>query len=391
MRYYLIAGEASGDLHAAHLMAALRERDPDAQFRGIGGQAMQEQGLSLLRHFRTLAYMGIVQVLRHLPTILRGLREVKADILRYRPQVLILVDYPGFNLRMARWAKAENVCPVAYYILPKTWATRASRNRQLLANTHLRLSILPFEAHYFQQQGISTHYVGNPTQHEVQQFLANYRERRADFCRRHGLEATRPIVALLPGSRTAEIKANLPRMLQALQKADPEGRYQPLVAQAPGQSPALYKKYAREEGGKLHLLEGESFPLLHHAHAALVTSGTATLEAALLGTPQVVCYYLRGGWLVRLLRPLLVRCAHISLVNLVLDAPVLPELIGPDAQPAIVAQHLAPLLSSDESPSPSRCAQLEALSRLPQLLGADSAPERAAQLLHDLALSSAPL
>lgn len=390
MRYYIIAGEASGDLHASHLMAALRERDPDAHFRGIGGQAMQAQGLSLLRHFSTLAFMGFVQVLLHLPTILRGMRQVKADILHYRPHALILVDYPGFNLRLARWAQQRGLCPVAYYILPKTWASRPSRNRALLASTQLRLSILPFERDYFAQHSIPVHYVGNPTHHEVQQFLATYVETRQDFLLRHQLDPSRPLIALLPGSRTAEIHANLPRMLAAIRLADPQQHYHLLVAQAPGQHDTLYETYAREAQRPITLLSGQTYPLLLHAHAALVTSGTATLETALLGTPQVVAYYLRGGALVRHLHPLVLRSPYISLVNLILQRPVVPELIGPDACPTTMAQHLAPLLTPEAQPSPQRTAQLAALAQLPELIGDNCAPQRAASLLHSLVLAPTP-
>lgn len=380
MLYYLIAGEASGDLHAAQLIAALRALDPDAQFRGIGGDAMQREGMTLLRHYRTLAYMGWWQVLRHLPTILRGLREVKADLRAVRPDRVILVDYPGFNLRIARWLHREQLCPLAYYILPKTWATRPSRNCQLAAHTHLRLSILPFEHEYFARHGISTHYVGNPTRHEVSHFLQHYAEPFDRFAHRHGIDSSRPLIALLPGSRTAEIEANLPRMLRALRLADPDGRYGVAVAQAPHQPAALYHYiYTRARVAPLPLVTGESFALLHHAHAALVTSGTATLETALLGTPQVVCYHLRGGRLINRLKPYVLRCPYISLVNLIAQREVVPELIAADTHPTIIAQHLLPLLTSDSTPSPQRAAQLQGIHTLRQLLGRQEAPIEAAK------------
>ena len=216
MRYFIIAGEASGDLHASHLVTALRKEDADAQFQGLGGDLMAAAGVDVLWHYRTMAYMGFVQVVLHLPQILRAMRACKAAIAAYRPDTIILVDYPGFNLNIAAWARKHLDAPIFYYIAPKIWAWKEGRIRKIRRNVDKVLSILPFEVDYFERKhGYKVNYVGNPSRAEVDDFLQHDNQSFADFCAAHQLDPQRKIVALLAGSRRSEIAANLPRMLQA--------------------------------------------------------------------------------------------------------------------------------------------------------------------------------
>lgn len=374
MRYFLIAGEASGDLHAAHLIRALRRNDPEAEFFGFGGDLMAAEGMTLLRHYRSLAFMGFVQVLLHLPDILRGLRECRRALLRCRPACVILVDYPGFNLRIARWVSRKKLCPVYYYIAPKIWAWKEGRIHALRRDVDRVFSILPFEVDYFERRHqYPVSYVGNPSFDEIEAFRASSPPSRDSFCRRHGLSPSRPVIALLAGSRRSEIAANLPRMLRATRLADPDARFQIAVAAAPGIDDAAYASHLGTSSAVL--VSQDTFALLSHAHAALVTSGTATLETALFGVPQVVCYHVRGGRLINLLRRRFLQCPFISLVNLIADREVVPELIAADMTPANIARHLAPLLADD---SGERDDQLRGYALLRHRLGHTGAPEHAA-------------
>lgn len=377
MRYFLIAGEASGDLHAAQLIRALRARDPQAEFEGFGGDLMAAEGLRLHRHYRTLAFMGFVQVAVHLPEVLRALKECRAALKAWRPDVLICVDYAGFNLRIARWVRQQQLCPVHYFILPKIWAWNEGRIRALRRDVDRLFAILPFEPDYFRRRhGVEAIYVGNPTHDEVEEFLAADRSTPRTFAQAHDLPTDRPFVALLAGSRRGEISANLPRMLRALRLADPEGQFTPVLAAAPGIDPAVYAPCLNTpEGRGVHLVHRATYPLLHHAAAALVTSGTATLETALFATPQVVCYHMRGGRLINRLRPLFLNCRFISLVNLIADAEVVPELIAADTAPATIAAHLRPLLHD----SPERDDQLRGYAILRHRLGNTGTPKRTAE------------
>ncbi len=385
MRYFLIAGEASGDLHAAHLIAALRQADAKAEFVGFGGDLMEAAGMRLLRHYSTLAFMGFVQVALHLPTLLEGLRECKAAIRESRPHAVIFVDYPGFNLRIAAWVRRHLPIPTIYYIAPKIWAWKEGRIRNIRRDIQMLLSILPFEKEFFEgKHHYPIHYVGNPTLDEVEAFREAYAEPREDFCRRLGLDEHRPLLVLMPGSRQSEIRANLPRMLCAVALADPQGLQQLLLVAAPGLTPEFYAPY--QQDNLCLLLQTETplpahpaaYPALFHADAALVTSGTATLETALFGTPQVVCYHLRGGRLINRLRPYFLRCPFISLVNLIAGCEVVPELIAADTAPAVIARHLTPLL--DNASVEWRNQQLH-YAQLRERLGALGAPHHAAQLI----------
>lgn len=378
MRYFLIAGEASGDLHAAHLIRALKARDADAEFRGVGGDLMAAEGMELMRHYRDLAYMGFVDVALHLPAILKAMRSCRSAIASYRPDCLILVDYPGFNLKIAKWVRERSICPIYYYIAPKIWAWKEGRIRALRRDIDHILSILPFEVDYFRDRhDYVVDYVGNPSYDEIEMFRVSYGETRSEFCTRRGWGDRREIIAVLPGSRRAEIADNLPRMLAAAAQVADSDRHRVVVAGAPGIADEIYARYLPPPaaGISVDVVRDETYALLSHAAAALVTSGTATLETALFGVPQVVCYNLRGGAFTRFLRPYFLKCPYISLVNLIADREVVPELIADHTRPVHIAAHLAPLLSDSEA----RRAQLDGYARMRARLGTTGAPNHAAE------------
>lgn len=366
MRYYLIAGEASGDLHASHLMRALRRRDPEATFRCLGGDLMREAGGTLCRHYRELAYMGFIPVLLHARTILRGLRECKADIVAWRPDVVILIDYPGFNLKVARYVRQHTHIPVYYYIAPKLWAWKEYRIAALKRDVDELFSILPFEKDFFEgRHHYPIHYVGNPTVDEIAAYIPA------------PLTAATPHIALLPGSRRQEIRDNLQRMAEAARPL--VGEYRLLVAGAPGIEAEYYQRAA--QGLPVEVVYGRTYDLVRGARAALVTSGTATLETALLRCPQVVCYYMRAGRLASLARRLFIKIPYISLVNLVAGREVVPELVAHEMTPLRARRHLLALLPDD---SAERQAQLDGYELMAQRLGPPGAPERAAEKMLQL-------
>ena len=284
MKYYLIAGEASGDLHASNLMAALKENDPKAEFRFLGGDLMRAVGGTLVKHYREMAFMGFIPVLLNLRTILNNMKTCQEDIRRYQPDVVILIDYPGFNLKIAKYVKTQLGLPVYYYISPKIWAWKQYRIRDFRRYVDRMFCILPFETEFFRKLNYSVDYVGNPSVDSV----AYYKEHQAipkdTFIKEEGL-ANKPILALLSGSRKQEIKDNLPTMLKVA-SAYPD--YQPVIAGAPGIDPAYYQEYIGSYPAKI--VFGKTYPLLQHSAAALVTSGTATLETALFRVPQVVYF-----------------------------------------------------------------------------------------------------
>ena len=287
MKYYLIAGEASGDLHASHLMAALKRHDAEAEFRFFGGDAMAAEGGTMVKHYRELAYMGFIPVVMHLRTILRNMRFCEEDILQWKPDAVILVDYPGFNLKIAKFLKGKGP-KVYYYIAPKIWAWKEHRIKNIKRDIDELFSILPFEIDFFEKKHhYPIHYVGNPTKAEVDDFLKGAPIGNDDFLRHNDLSESKPIIAILCGSRQQEIKDNLPSMLEATRHlAD---RYQIVVAGAPAIEHEYYRQFT--DGYKASVLfPGHTYRLLYNATAALVTSGTATLEACMFGVPQVVCY-----------------------------------------------------------------------------------------------------
>lgn len=371
MKYYLIAGEASGDVHASHLIAAIKQEDAQAQFRCFGGDMMKAQGAELVQHYRDLAYMGFLPVIRHLRTILRGMKRCREDILEWQPNVLILVDYPGFNLQIARFIKQHSSIPVFYYIAPKIWAWKEHRIRDIKRDIDRLFSILPFEKDFYERKHhYPIYYVGNPTVDEVDAYLREH-PLDADAFRQDNNLDERPIIALLAGSRKQEVRDNLRRMVEA---AEPYSKdFQLVLAAAPGLEDEFYKECA--EGLEISIVRDQTYRLLQHSTAALVTSGTATLETALLRVPQVVCYYMKAGRLASFARRLFLKIPFISLVNLIAGEEVVPELVAEQMTPKNVRQHLASILPG----SPARAAQLQGYERMAAILGEPGAPARAAK------------
>jgi len=323
MKYFLVAGEASGDLHGSNLMAALKKQDPQAEFCFFGGDLMQVQGGRLIKHYREMAFMGFIPVLLNLRTILRNMKTCEEEILKFQPDVLILIDYPGFNLKIAKYIKTHTKIPVYYYISPKVWAWKEYRVKSFKKYVDKMLSILPFEVDFYKKHDYKIDYVGNP----VVDAVANFRqENKGDtfekFISENGL-ADKPVISLLAGSRKQEIKDNLPSMLEAI-KAFPG--YQPVIAGAPGIDPEYYKAYIGDN--KCEIVFGQTYRLLEYSEAALVTSGTATLETALFRVPQVVCYETPIPTVVYWVFKNVLHTKYISLVNLIADKTVVQELFS---------------------------------------------------------------
>ncbi|MGN0036683.1 MAG: lipid-A-disaccharide synthase [Bacteroidaceae bacterium] len=369
MKYYLIVGEASGDLHASNLMKALQHEDPQAEFRFFGGDLMSAVGGTRVKHYRELAYMGVIPVLLHLRTILSNMRLCRRDIVDYRPDVLILVDYPGFNLSVAQYVKAHTHIPVFYYISPKIWAWKEYRIKNIRRDVDALFSILPFEVDFYRKHQYEIHYVGNPCVDAVAEFRASYVETEAEFRARNGL-GEKPLVALLAGSRRQEIADNLSRMLQVA-AAYPDYRF--VLAGAPGIEPEFYRQCVGEM--PVPVVFGQTYALLTHACAALVTSGTATLETALFRVPQVVCYYMKAGRIVSLLRRWVLRVPFVSLVNLIAGKEVVRELVAADMTVPRLHGELESLLHDDEA----RARMLADYDRIIRLLGPAGASGQAAR------------
>ena len=373
MKYYLIVGEASGDLHASHLMAALRREDPQAEFRFFGGDLMAAAGgCAPVKHYCDLAYMGFIPVLLHLRTIFANMAFCKRDIVEWQPDVLILVDYPGFNLNIAKYIHARTRIPVYYYIAPKIWAWKEYRIKNIKRDVDKLFSILPFEVDFFEgKHQYPIHYVGNPTLDEVAAFRASYKETCQGFFERNGLQA-RPVIALLAGSRKQEIKDNLPDMIRAASSFD---GYQLVLAGAPGIDADYYRDYIGNAGVKV--IFGQTYELLSHADAALVTSGTATLETALFRVPQVVCYHTPIGRVIAFLKRHILKVKYISLVNLIAGREVVRELVADTMTIAQIKAELGRILT-DES---WRREMLAGYDDVGRRLGEPGAPARAARLI----------
>lgn len=370
MKYYLIAGEASGDLHASNLMKAILQEDPKAEFRFFGGDLMAKAGGTCVKHYRDMAYMGFIPVLLHLRTIFRNLSCCKQDILTWKPDVLILIDYPGFNLKVAKFIKQHSSIPVYYYISPKIWAWKEYRIKNIRRDIDKLLSILPFEVDFFKKHHYPVNYVGNPCVDAVQTFRENYQESLDEFQLRNKLD-NRPIIALLAGSRKEEIKDNLSRMTEA-SKDFPQ--YQFVVAGAPGIDPEFYQQFI---GKDTKILFGQTYPLLTHATAALVTSGTATLETALFKVPQVVCYYTAAGKLVSFLRRHILKVQYISLVNLISGNEAVTELVADGMTVTNLKAELKQILPDGNK----RSKMLSDYEQLIQTLGTAGASQRAAEII----------
>ena len=382
MKYYIIVGEASGDLHASRLMRSLRKVDSKADFRFFGGDLMSEAGGTRVKHYRELAYMGFVPVLLHLRTIFKNMALCKQDIVEWKPDVVILVDYPGFNLDIAKFLHANTSIPIYYYISPKIWAWKEYRIKNIKRDISEMFSILPFEVQFYEgKHHFPIHYVGNPTADEVTDFKASYTETFEDFCRKNSLQADKPVIALLAGSRRQEIKDNLPAMLEAASRyAD---KYQLVVAGAPSIPHEYYSKFI--SGHDVSIVYNQTYPLLAHSCAALVTSGTATLETALFGVPQVVCYETPIPKVIAFLRKHLIKVRYISLVNLIADKSVVTELVADTFSVENIAGELGRLLPGE----PARTAMLDGYAEVKKRLGKENAPDNAANIMVKL-LSGKP-
>lgn len=342
MKYYVIAGEASGDLHGSNLIKALREKDPHADIRCWGGDKMEAAAATLVKHYKDLAFMGFIEVLNNLGTILRNIRFCKEDITAYQPDVLILIDYPGFNLRIAKWAKQQGF-KIIYYISPQVWAWKENRVKLIKQCVDKMLVILPFEKAFYQKWNYEVEYVGHPLVEVVEEYMNKEQERRNSELQTSNLKLqTSNIIALLPGSRKQEILKKLPIMLEVT-KRFPEYRF--VVAKAPGLDEAFYSTLLAPYGN-VSSVKDQTYSLLMQAKAALVTSGTATLETALFGVPEVICY--KGNALSYQIAKRLVNIKFIGLVNLIMDKEVMKELIQDDLTPGNLEKELDRLLNDPE-------------------------------------------
>lgn len=372
MKYFLIAGEASGDLHASHLIESLKQLDPEAQFRFLGGDMMSAQaGTQPIIHYRDMAYMGFADVVRHLGKILGFLGTARRSIDEWQPAAVILVDYPSFNLKVAKYAHNLGI-PVHYFISPKVWVWKEWRVKDIRRYVNHMYCILPFEPDWYRERDYKATYVGNPTVQEVAQASKNFPD-FAQFIEKFGLP-DKPIIALVPGSRVREIRDNLPLMLEAAAR-HPE--YQAVIAGAPSIDDSLYRDVMGNQA--VPVLRDATYPLVHHARAAIVTSGTATLETALLGTPQVACYRFNGSKLSYNFYRRLLTGKYVTLPNLIVDEPVIPELLMHLCTVDSIDSHLSQLLAD----SAERTTMLGGYQRLAERLGTDVCTETAARLIKD--------
>lgn len=367
MKYYLIVGEASGDLHASNLMRSLKKYDENAEFRFFGGDLMQAVGGTLVKHYKDMAYMGFIPVLLHLRTIFRNMSLCKSDIVEWKPDVLILIDYPGFNLKIAKYIKQHTDIPVYYYISPKIWAWKEYRIKDIKRDIDKMFSILPFEIEFYKKHDYPICYVGNPSVDSVSAYLDANPYDRESFIKENGL-SDKPIVAILAGSRKQEIKDNLKRMIEVA-RSFPD--YQFVVAGAPGIANEYYRQYIDTD---TNIIFSQTYRLLQHSVAAMVTSGTATLETALFGVPQVVCYYMAAGKLVSFLRKFLLKVKYISLVNLITGTETVRELVADEMSVSNLKHEFAAILPGGTK----RDAILKGYADLKLILGKPGASEKAA-------------
>jgi lipid-A-disaccharide synthase len=362
-------------------MHSLKTEDPSAEFRFFGGDLMAAEGGTRVKHYRELAYMGFIPVLLHLRTITRNMALCKRDIVDWRPDVVILVDYPGFNLNIAKYLRAHTQIPVYYYISPKIWAWKEWRIKAIRRDIRELFSILPFEVPFFEDKHhYKIHYVGNPTVEEVDTFRTGYQESQADFCQRYGLDPQKPIIALLAGSRQQEIKDNLPAMIEAAQPyTQANESYQLVVAGAPAIDDEYYQQFLAGRG--VAKVNNETYALLSHATAALVTSGTATLETALFGVPQVVCYKTPVPRLTRWGFNHILQCRYISLVNLIADREVVQELFADRFSVSEIRHHLSLLLPGQSARDEMLDSYLDVRARLGHQVAPDTAAKKMVALL----------
>ena len=376
MNYYLIVGEASGDLHASRLMRSLKKYDELAEFRFFGGDLMAAEGGIRVKHYKELAYMGFVPVLLHLGTIFSNMKRCKEDIVAWKPDVVILVDYPGFNLNIAKFLKKNTLIPVYYYISPKIWAWKEWRIKSIKRDVSEMFSILPFEVPFYEQKHkFPVHYVGNPTAQEVAEFRAGYHQTHEEFCQENNLDSRKPIIALLAGSRLQEIKDNLPAMIEVAERFED---YQMVLAGAPSIEDEYYDKFL--EGTPVRVVKNKTYQLLSHTTAALVTSGTATLETALFNVPQVVCYETPLPKLIRFAFNHVLKVDYISLVNLVANKEVVPEMFADKFTIDGIANELYKIMPGQ----PARERMLAEYQEVLRELGSKVAPDEAASIMVDL-------
>lgn len=376
MKYYLIVGEASGDLHASRLMRSLKKYDELADFRFFGGDLMAAEGGTRVKHYKELAYMGFVPVLLHLGTIFSNMKRCKEDIVAWKPDVVILVDYPGFNLNIAKFLKKNTLIPVYYYISPKIWAWKEWRIKSIKRDVSEMFSILPFEVPFYEQKHkYPIHYVGNPTAQEVAEFRAGYHQTYEEFCRENNLDSRKPIIALLAGSRLQEIKDNLPAMIEVAERFED---YQMVLAGAPSIEDEYYDQFL--EGTPVRVVKNKTYQLLSHTTAALVTSGTATLETALFNVPQVVCYETPLPKLIRFAFNHVLKVDYISLVNLVANKEVVPEMFADKFTIDGIANELYKIMPGQ----PARERMLAEYQEVLRELGSKVAPDEAASIMVDL-------
>ncbi|MBV3414074.1 lipid-A-disaccharide synthase [Prevotella copri] len=376
MKYYLIVGEASGDLHASRLMRSLKKYDELAEFRFFGGDLMAAEGGTRVKHYKELAYMGFVPVLLHLGTIFSNMKRCKEDIVAWKPDVVILVDYPGFNLNIAKFLKKNTLIPVYYYISPKIWAWKEWRIKSIKRDVSEMFSILPFEVPFYEQKHkYPVHYVGNPTAQEVAEFRAGYHQTHEEFCRENNLDSRKPIIALLAGSRLQEIKDNLSAMIEVAERFED---YQMVLAGAPSIEDEYYDKFM--EGTPVRVVKNKTYQLLSHTTAALVTSGTATLETALFNVPQVVCYETPLPKLIRFAFNHVLKVDYISLVNLVANKEVVPEMFADKFTIDGIANELYKIMPGQ----PARERMLAEYQEVLRELGSKVAPDEAASIMVDL-------
>lgn len=369
MKYYLVAGEASGDLHASNLMKSLKELDGDAEFRFFGGDLMQSVGGTLVRHYREMAFMGIVPVVMNARTILKNLAFCKKDIEEFAPDALILIDYPGFNLKVAKYVKTQLEVPVYYYISPKVWAWKKYRIRSFRKYVDKMLCILPFEVDFFREHQYEVHYVGNPTVDAVAE--RDYQDETfAEFVEANKLES-KPVIALLAGSRKNEIANNLPAMLESVKEYMDD--YQVVIAGAPGIDPVYYDNFI-SDFSNVTVLFNQTYRILAQSDAALVTSGTATLETALLNVPQVVCYRTPVPRLTYWIFDNIFHTPYISLVNLICGREVVKELFARYFSVDNIRRELKQLLHTQSY----RKNMLDNYAEMRDILGGPGASKRAA-------------
>ena len=368
MKYYLIAGEASGDLHASNLIKELVKQDSNAEMRGFGGELMEQAGMTLTKHYREMAFMGIIPVLMNLRTIKKNFKACEEDLLQFQPDVLILVDYPGFNLRMAEFAR-ENGIQVFYYISPKIWAWKTHRIKKIKAFVDEMFTILPFETEFYNGLDYKVNYVGNPLLDAVS--ARSSKQQFSDFTTENQLKE-KPIIALLPGSRMQEINSLLPRMLEA---ASTFQNYQMVVTAAPNIDDAVYQSYL--EGYDATLLHQKTYDVLEQADVAVLASGTVSLEAGILRCPQIVCYRMAGGRLFDIIVHKIVKVEWASLVNLILNREAVRELIQHRTAPTIIRKELERILTDEGY----KKQMLDSYEELHQLLGKPGASLRAASMM----------